>query len=150
MSDSSIKTLTLKGNLKNNSISASLYPISDFSQGRWNICISQLIYHLRNEVKIDDVTQSVKEICGVSTNLVKTTKVNSSNQLETVYQNLNLFLVQGQKNEKRQVNFDKTWSLVNNFSEEIKLYISELTENSQTFSLIECDFYIIVLLQRIK
>jgi hypothetical protein len=150
MSDSSIKTLTLKGNLKDNYISVRLYPINDFSQGRWNMCVTQLIYHLKNDVEIKNVTQSVKEICGVSSNFVKGTKFNSSNELETIYQNLNLFLLQGLKNDKRQVNFDKTWSLINNFSEEIKLYISDLTEKSQTFSLIDSDFYIIVLLQRIK
>jgi hypothetical protein len=114
------------------------------------MCVTQLIYHLKNDVQFKNVAQSVKEICSVSSNFVKGTKFNSSNELETIYQNLNLFILQGLKNDKRQVNFDKTWSLINNFSEEIKLYISDLTEKSQTFSLIDSDFYIIVLLQRIK
>jgi hypothetical protein len=133
-----IKTLLLSGNLKNN-ISLKLYPVSDFNQGRWNMCVTQLIYHIKQD--------AVDEICGISTNLIKGTKFTAENEIQTIFQPLNLFLIQGKKNQKKTINFEKIWSLVNNFSEELKIFIRSLpTDNILN---IDCEIYILILMQRI-
>jgi hypothetical protein len=142
MSEAPITTLTLKGKLKD-PISIKLFPFNEFQQGRWNICVSQLIFHVTNDVR------QMKEICGLSCNFVKTKQYSTNNELETIFQNLHLFILQGTKNEKKIVNFEKKWSLINNISEELKIHISNLA-NSETFDSVEADFYIVILLKRIK
>ena len=142
MSNGPIKTFYLKGNLRNNVISTTLYPISEYSQGRWNFCVSQMIYHIKQD-NIQD------EICGLSTNFIKSTKFTSNNQIETIYQILNVFLIQGKLNQKKVINFEKTWSLINNFSEELKIYVNSLPRD-QIVNEIDCDIYILILLQRIQ
>jgi hypothetical protein len=150
MSLGDIKTFILKGNKTKQFLSCKFHPLSDFSVGRWNICISQLIYHIKSDIVIDEDIQTIKEVCGVSLNLVKGSQFNAANEVQTVFQNLNIFILQGKKNDKKQVNFDKTWSLINNFSDEIRLYINNLSDDSTIFDLLDCNFYISVLLQRIK
>jgi hypothetical protein len=85
-----IRTLLLSGNLKNNDISLKLYPISDFNKGRWNMCVAQIIYHIKDDI--------VDEICGISSNLIKSTTFTAQNEIQTVYQTSNMFLVTGIKN----------------------------------------------------
>ena len=148
MSDAPINTLTLKGKLVGG-VKIKLYPFCDFQQGRWNICISQLIYHITNEVRINDRVQQIKEICGIKCNFVNSKEYSSNNEVETVFQNLNIFILQGVKNDKKVVNFEKKWTLINNLSEELKIYVTNLA-NTQIFNLVEADFYFVVLLQRIK
>jgi len=94
MSDAPINTLTLKGKL-NNPISIKLFPFNDFQQGRWNVSISQLIFHIKNEVREKDKVIQIKEICGLSCNFVKTKQYSKTNELETIFQNLHLFILQG-------------------------------------------------------
>jgi hypothetical protein len=149
MSDQPINTFTLRGKL-NGLCSIKLYPYNEFQQGRWNICVSQLIYHIKNDVKINDkIVLNYKEICGCSCNFVKTKQYSvKTNELETVFQNLNLFLIQGPKNEKRIINFERKWSLINNLSEELKLFVTNLSD-SEIFDKIESDIYVIILLQRV-
>jgi predicted transposase YbfD/YdcC len=148
MSDAPIKTLYLKGTLTEG-IKIKLYPFSEFQQGRWNICISQMIFHLTNEVRIKEKIIPIKDICAVSCNFIKVTQYSEANELQTVFQNLNIFLLQGTKNDKKLINFEKKWSLINNSSEELKLYVTNLA-NSDTFQHVEANFYFIVLLQRIN
>jgi hypothetical protein len=64
MSNAPIKTLLLKGNLKDNFIAIKLHPLSEFTQGRWNCCVSQMIYYLKQDLLTD-------RICGLSSNLIK-------------------------------------------------------------------------------
>jgi hypothetical protein len=148
MSSAPIKSFVLKGNI-NDGIKIKLYPFSEFQQGRWNISISQLIFHLTNEVKIEEKVISVKEICGLSCNFIKATQYSKNNEIETIFQNLNIFILQGLKNEKKIVNFEKKWSLINNLSEELKLNVTNLAE-TDIFKMIKADFYVMVLLQRIE
>jgi len=142
MSNAPIKTLLLKGNLKNNFISAKLYPVTEFTQGRWNFCVSQMIYYLKEDLVKD-------KICGISTNLIKGQVFNTSNEIETVFQTLNIFLIQGKKNQKKLINFDKTWSLINNFSEDLNIYVSSIG-NDDDISQINCEVFILINLQRIQ
>jgi hypothetical protein len=148
MSNAPIKTLFLKGNLKDG-IKIKLYPFSEFQQGRWNFSISQLIFNLKNEVNINGKVQSVKEICGLLCNFIKGTQYSVKNEIETIYQNLYMFILQGLKSEKKLINFEKKWSLINNLSEELKIYVTNLAD-SAIFEEIESDFYVLVLLQRIE
>ena len=101
-----------------------------------------MIYHIKQD-NIQD------EICGLSTNFIKSTKFTSNNQIETIYQILNVFLIQGKLNQKKVINFEKTWSLINNFSEELKIYVNSLPRD-QIVNEIDCDIYILILLQRIQ
>jgi RNA recognition motif-containing protein len=148
MSDSAIKTLLLKGNLQS-PCSIKLYPLSEYQQGRWNICIAQLIYDIKNNVEIEGRVIPAKEICSLTTNFVKSIQYSSTNQLTTVFQSLKVFILQGSKNDKRIVNFEKTWSLINNFNEELKVFVNNISD-SLIFDELQCDFYIVVHLQRIK
>jgi hypothetical protein len=135
-----IKIVLLTGNVKSDSLFVKLHPISEYMHGRWNLCISQMIYHLKEITQVD-------QICGISTNFVKGTKYTESNEIETIFQPLNIFILQGKNNQKKTIQFEKTWSLINNFSEDLKIYINSLVDNKKVN--IDCEIYILVLLQRI-
>jgi hypothetical protein len=146
---SDVKTIIVKGTITNPFLSAKLVPANDISKGRWNICVSRLIYHLKNDVFIDDKKVLAQEVCSLSTNLVKGSKFTSQNEVATVFQELNMFILQGKKNDKKMINFDSKWSLINNISDELRLYINNLSDDSSIFEQLHCDFYVEILLQRI-
>jgi hypothetical protein len=101
-----------------------------------------MIYYLKEDLVKD-------KICGISTNLIKGQVFNTSNEIETVFQTLNIFLIQGKKNQKKLINFDKTWSLINNFSEDLNIYVSSIN-NDDDISQINCEVFILINLQRIQ
>lgn len=81
--------------------------------------------------------------------IIKGQVFNASNEIETIFQTLNIFLIKGKKNEKKLINFDKTWSLINNFSEDFNIYVTDLV-NNEKLNNIDCEVFFLTHLQRIQ
>jgi hypothetical protein len=47
------------------------------------------------------------------------------------------------------INFDKTWSLINNFSEDFNIYVTDLV-NNEKLNNIDCEVFFLTHLQRIQ
>jgi hypothetical protein len=78
--------------------------------------------------------------------IIKGQVFNASNEIETIFQTLNIFLIKGKKNEKKLINFDKTWSLINNFSEDFNIYVTDLV-NNEKLNNIDCEVFFLTHLQ---
>ena len=139
MSDAPIKTCFLKGQLKTLNQEFLSYNLCeknvDISHGLWNICILNSCFDMKD-------TNGV--FCGVSCNLVKELMYSDTNEIKSFFPTIATFLLKGQK----IVYLDKTWFTINNQSNQLRLYLTNI-QNNKTISN-DCTIYLTVLLQRIK
>ena len=131
-----IKSVILTGNLKQNSIKYSLCPVTEFSEGVWNITVCSIGYYC---------TENFHEHCEISCNLVKAQKFNKSFEVETYNQPFAVFLL---NTGQRTLYFDKIWMYVNSYSNELKINISKV--NAKENLLIDCEVNVHCLFQRVK
>lgn len=89
-----IKSVIVNGNLKSG-LTYNLCPISEFSEGAWNICVSAIAFSFK--------IQNFNELCDISCNLVKSQKFNASYEVERYNQSLNIFHLKCSENEKKNV-----------------------------------------------
>ena len=87
---SPIKSVVIAGNLQNDDLIYKLCPSTEFSEGVWNICIVSLAYFCKNDVK---------EVCEVSSNLVKSQKYTPNSEVELYDQPFTLFVLDSSKGQ---------------------------------------------------
>ena len=92
-----IKSVIVSGNLKDSKLTYKLCPVTEFSDGVWNIAIRCVSYNCQN--------QNFKENCKISCNLSKAQKFNNSFEVESYEQPFGLFLLE---EGKHVINFGKT------------------------------------------
>jgi hypothetical protein len=138
MSDASLKTYTLSGNLNQKGILSTdiCEENTNISVGLWNVCISSICINCQDQNG---------QFCAISSNLVKHKQLNKvSKVLENVNPSISNVFLKGRK----IVYLDKTWFTINNQCSEIKLFFSNM-ENTELL-LIDCELYVTVLFQRVK
>ena len=81
-----IKSVIINGNLKDTKLIYKLCPITEFSDGVWNVAVKSVSYVCRN--------QSFKENCKISCNLSKAQQWNNSSQVESYEQPFGVFCVE--------------------------------------------------------
>ena len=93
-----IKSVLISGNL-NSDLIYKLYPSTEFSEGGWNMTISSIAYTFNNDIVL-------KELCAISSNLVKSQKLNKNSEIETYEQPFLLFLLENSRtNHHKIINF---------------------------------------------
>ena len=132
-----IKSVVISGNLLDG-ISYKLCPITEFSEGVWNLTLSSLGYYCN----IPDIDN----ICSVSCNLVTAQKYNSNNEVELYEQPFGIFILK--QGPKKTFTFEKTWFYINSLSSELNVTVKN--EQNQQKLRINCDFYIQLLFRRVK
>ena len=145
MSDAPINAFVLKGNLKNDDYLQYTFVNNECRLGLWKLCILNVGYDCLFEKRI---LPTVNEFVQISTNLVRGHQIRND-----VVENYNLpmahFLLKGTKNEKKIVNFDKTWFYINSPGDQLKLFFSNQLTEAKTLSL-NIDIFVTVLIQQIK
>ena len=81
-----IKSVIINGNLKNNRLIYKLCPVTEFSNGVWNIAVKAVSYYC--------TTENYKELCKISCNLVKAQKFNKSYEVECYEQPFGVFILE--------------------------------------------------------
>lgn len=89
-----IKSVVVSGNLKKG-LTYLLYPLTEFSEGAWNICVSAVAFNFK--------TENFNELCGISCNLVKAQKFNASHEVECYDEILNIFQMKCSQEDKKNV-----------------------------------------------
>ena len=140
MSDnlSPIKSVIISGNL-NNTITYKLCPITEFSEGVWNLSILSVAYACNQN--------DVNFICSLACNLVKAQKYNLNNEVELYEQPLAVFRIES-ATPLKVFNFEKTWFYINALSNELKITIKN--ERNQQNLQINCDVFVQLLFRRVK
>lgn len=136
--DFPIKSVVIVGNL-NSSLKYKLCPLTEFSEGKWNMCLYSAAY----SCNINDVNS----ICSISCNLVKAQKYNLNNEIELYEQPLGICQIQSVVS-KRTFNYEKTWFYINSLSNELEISIKN--ESNQQKLSINCEMYIQLLFRRVK
>jgi hypothetical protein len=135
-----IKTVTMTGNFSEDFLEYIPYPQGEFSRGRWNLSVGQII--------IDSTSSTLQNdtVIGISCNFVKNDVYNSSNEIVSEYSPLKIFLVK--KKALYQKEFDQTWILTNNCSDSFRIFPVDLEKKTKVK--IDCKVTIQILFQRIK
>jgi hypothetical protein len=82
-----IKSVILTGNLNQNRLSYKLCPVTELSEGVWNVTVCSIAYSCQ--------IQNFEEFCEISCNLVKAQKFNDiSFEVETYNQPFGIFLLE--------------------------------------------------------
>ena len=102
---SPIKSVVISGNLFDG-ISYKLCPITEFSDGVWNLSLFALGYNCN--------LRDIDYICSVSCNLITAQKYNLRNEVELYEQPLGIFVLK--TGPKKTINFEKTWFYINSLS----------------------------------
>jgi hypothetical protein len=138
-SEAPIKTCFLKGQLKNNDQEYLYFNLCeknvDISHGVWHLCITNCCF---------DMKETNGVFCGVSCNLIKELKFSDSNEIQSYFPSIACFFLKGQK----IVYLEKTWFTINNQSNQLRLFFTNLDTNKKIQS--DCFIYISLLLQRVK
>ena len=121
-----MKSVLIKGIL--NSVNESdkllykLCPITEFSDGHWNLCVVSLFYNCR--------TTNIKDYFSVSCNLVKAQKFSNENEVESYQEPLVTFYLESTAtNSKKNIYFDKNWFHINSLSNELTFTLTNETNN---------------------
>jgi hypothetical protein len=140
MSDIPLRTFSLKANIPNSSILKTQFVQSETKSGLWQICIKDIAIIFKADINI---------ISAIQCNLVKDLKFkNETGGLESYNPTIGVFPLKGKLNEKKLIQFEKCWFLINAPNSELKLYVTDLESEASLDS--NCDLYITVLMQRIK
>ena len=81
-----IKSVITTGNLKENKLIYKLCPVTEFSDGVWNVAVKSISYVCQ--------TENLKEICKITSNLSKAQKFNNSFEVESYEQPFGIFLLE--------------------------------------------------------
>ena len=135
--DFPIKSVIISGNLQSK-LTYKLCPITEFSEGVWNLSLVSLAYFCNLE--------NIDYICSISCNLITSQKYNTNNQVELYDQPLGIFVLKtGSKTTK---SFEKTWFYINALSSDLN--ISVKNQSNQEDIKIDCEFHIQLFFQRVK
>ena len=132
-----LKSVIISGNL-NNSVVYKLCPITEFSEGIWNLTLLSVGYSCN--------VPNFNSVCSLSCNLITSSKFNSNFEVELYEQPLGMFLIKS--GPPATINFEKTWFHINTLSNELKISIKN--ERNREKLKVDCDMYIQVLFRRVK
>ena len=126
-----IKSVLIKGILnspnESDKLIYKLCPVTEFSEGLWNLSIVSLFYNCR-------ITTNVKDFYSVSCNLVKAQKFSSQNEVESYEQPLTTFYLESMPtNSKKLTYFEKNWFHINSLSNELTFTVTN--ETNKVYSL---------------
>ena len=135
-----IKSVLLKGSI-NDYIVYKLCPITEFSEGVWQLSIFSIAY------SVPAILNEINDIFSISCNLVKGQKYSILNEVENYQLPLTTFILQNKPSKvtRNIVYFEKQWFHINALSNELK--ISLKNENNVNF-VQNCEIYVQVLFQR--
>ena len=91
-----IKSVIISANLKDSKLIYKLCPVTEFSNGVWNIAVKSISFSCGIE--------NYKELCKISCNLVKSQKLNNFFQVESYEQPFGVFSLE---NGIHVINFGK-------------------------------------------
>jgi hypothetical protein len=147
MSDAPIKTFILRGNLQKLTKDEFLYyrfANNECRMGLWKICVLNVGYHITSAVPVSQISEFVQ----ISSNFVKDHRfVNSGNESYSVA--LCDFLMKGPKNERKLIQFDKTWYYVNCGGDELRLYFRN-SMNGEQLPSTDINIFVTILLQQVR
>lgn len=125
MSENPIHCLLLKGyecSLSNCILTYKL-PRKDFFQGIWQIAIGNVSYTLKDVLS---------EFVVIKSNFVTDIGYNKNNEIEPFQSQLAFCLFKGNGNEKKILNIDKNWFLINAISDTLIITLIFDTKNEAT------------------
>jgi hypothetical protein len=140
MSDNSVKTSYLNGNLINAGTLSSLIceQSTNISIGLWNLCISSVCLNYKDQ-------DQNGVFCSISCNLIKDKRYNTeTKQTESYNPSIGTFFLKGRK----IVYVEKTWFTINNQCSNIQLLFFNAFSNEKLK--IDCDLHVTLLFKRIK
>ena len=139
MNEKKQKNILIQGNLKENKVYYRFLP-NEFSQGTWFLRIQSLAYSINDR-------NPIKDICTITSNLVTSQTYNTTDGpiIKTFEQPLALVMFEP-KVRRKVVSFDKNWSYINLYSNELILNVFSLDEKKQLK--IDCDVNFIVQLDK--
>ena len=134
------KSVLLKGSIKD-FIVYKLCPITEFSEGTWQLSIVSLAY------KVLPIVNEINDFFTVSCNLIKGQKYSTSNEVENYELPLSTFILENKPTTltQRIIYFEKNWFHINALSSELKIRLNN--ENNVNF-FYNAEIYIQVLFQR--
>lgn len=115
-------------------------PRKDFFQGVWQIAISNISYTLH---------ESINKFALIKSNFVIDTKFNANNEIEPFEPQLAFCLLKGNINDKKTINFEKTWFVINAISDTLQIKMELINQNDIIMAK-KLDIFVTVLLQRLK
>ena len=136
-----IKSVLIKGSIKD-FIVYKLCPITEFSEGTWQLSIFSLAY------TVLPIVNELNDFYSVTCNLVKGQKYSNSNEVENYELPLSTFILKNQptKLTRNIVYFEKEWFHINALSNELKI---SLNNESNVNFLYDSEIYLQVLFQRL-
>ena len=139
MNEKKQKNILIQGNLKEKKVYYRFLP-NEFSQGTWFLRIQSLAYSINDR-------NPIKDICTITSNLVTSQTYNTTDGpiIKTCEQPLALVMFEP-KVRRKVVSFDKNWSYINLYSNELILNVFSLDEKKQLK--IDCDVNFIVQLDK--
>jgi hypothetical protein len=138
MSDASLKTSILKGNLnRDGSLTNQICNQStNLTIGLWNICVSNVCLDCKDQTGFFST---------VSCNLVSDKRFNSvTKQIETYNPPIATLMLKGRK----IVYLEKTWFTINHQCSDVLLFFNNVQTNQKLIT--DCEITITLLFQRIK
>ena len=137
---SPIKSVLLKGSIKD-FIVYKLCPITEFSEGVWQLSLFSIAY------TVPPIVNEFNDFYSISCNLVKGQKYSISNEVENYELPLSTFILRNKptKLTRNIVYFEKQWFHINALSNELKISLNN--ENNVNF-VYDSEIYIQVLFQR--
>ena len=139
MNEKKQKNILIQGNLKEKKVYYR-FLLNEFSQGTWFLRIQSLAYSINDR-------NPIKDICTITSNLVTSQTYNTTDGpiIKTFEQPLALVMFEP-KVRRKVVSFDKNWSYINLYSNELILNVFSLDEKKQLK--IDCDVNFIVQLDK--
>ena len=139
MNERKQKNILIQGNLKEKKVYYRFLP-NEFSQGIWFLRIQSLAYSINDR-------NPIKDICTITSNLVTSQTYNTTDGpiINTCEQPLALLMFEP-KVKRKVVSFDKNWSYINLYADELILNVFSIDEKKQIN--VDCDVNFIVQLEK--
>ena len=121
-----IKSVLIKGSIKDHLV-YKLCPITEFSEGVWQLSISSIAY------TVQPIVNELNDFFSISCNLVKGQKYSSTNEVENYELSLSTFILRNKptKITRNIIYFEKEWFQINALSNELKITLRN--ENNVNF-----------------
>ena len=132
------KAVQVSGNLSSNQIVYTLCPPNEFSEGVWNVAISNVAYESNENLNV---------FCTVSCNLVQSQKISDANQVVSYQMPLASFLIKTtstvSSGSRSFYRFDPLWFRINSFSDQLRFTFTN-PKTSENLN-VNCTVYLTVL-----
>jgi hypothetical protein len=137
------KTLYCKGNLKSGYISVAYSPTLELSRGVHEIRVQTVLFDLTN------APESFGKPVGIALNFVKAYEFSQTKKkFEYIFSPLNICALEPSTAHKFEKTFEPTWTVVNNLSDELRIFVRNLETNEPLIC--DCNVYVTILFRRIQ